>query len=90
VIEMRKWDEVKIVLMNGKEMSLPNSYFKMRTEDMFCIENDLGEGNCIPVDNISSICLKGSSSIVEQPLSTKKDSSDLDNKKRGLFSKLIK
>lgn len=85
---MRKWDNIQIVLLNGKEMSFPNSFFKMRTEEMFCIENDIGEGNCIPVDNILSIFLKGNSSTEEESSSPKRESPEIEKKKRGFLSRL--
>ncbi len=83
---MRKWTDVKIVLHNGKEISLTDSYFKMRGESMFCIENDQGEGNCIPVDNISTICLKGKSLNKEQQPSNNKESLEEKEKKTGFLS----
>lgn len=87
---MRKWDAVKIVLLDGKEFFFANSYFKMRGESMFCIENDQGEGNCIPVDKISIICLKGKSLNKEQQPSNNKESLEENEKKKGFFSILKK
>ena len=85
---MRKWDEIQIVLLNGNEMSFLNSFFKMRTEDMFCIENDLGEGNCIPVDNITSVSLKANAPSGEKSSFEKRESPVIEKKKRGFLSRL--
>ena len=87
---MHKWEDVKIILLDGEELSLPNSYFKMRGDAMFCIENDQGEGNCIPIDNISSICLKGRTSNKGKLSSNNTKLFKEDKKKKGFFSILKK
>ena len=89
VIKMRKWDNVEIILSDGKEISLRNSSFKMRGETMFCIENDEGEGNCIPTDNIHSICLRSSSSVKKNS-SNGSESSEEVKKKRKLSNLFMK
>lgn len=86
---MKKWDKIKVSLITGKEMLLENSYFKIREERMFCIENDSGEGHCIPVDNISNICLIGDSSNAKHLSSNGEKTLENKSKKR-FFSKFTK
>lgn len=87
---MRKWNDVKIVLLNGDKISLTNCYFKMRAESLFCIENENGEGNCIPVDNISNICLNGGITLSETNIDTDSKTPEKRINRSRFVSKLFR
>ena len=52
---MQKWDKIEIV-MGEKRRMFNKSYFKIR-ENTICVEDDKGNGVCIPEKNVSEVHL---------------------------------